>query len=121
MRVRGSFGAWEGPALMLSTANTAAYGGGLRVVPTASATDQQLDVCCVGAIRTCARPWVLGRLLWGGHVTHPAVRLWRTQWLEISAWPPVPLYADGEFVGTTPVHLEAVPDALPVVCRPTVP
>jgi diacylglycerol kinase (ATP) len=115
VRLKGEFGGFEGEVLLVATANTSSYGGGMKIAPAADPRDGKLEVCIV---RQVSKPTILGllpRLFWGGHVHHPAVRVERTAWLEISADQPHLLHADGEPLAHAPLRLEALPAALQVV------
>lgn len=120
VRLEGEFGSFEGEVLLVATANTRSYGGGMQIAPAADPRDGKLDVCIV---RRISAPTILGllpRLFWGGHVHHPAVRMERSSWLHIHTAEPHLLHADGEPLAHTPVRIEALPAALQVVL-PSIP
>ena len=58
---------------------------------------------------------MLPRAFTGGHVNHRAVELKKVRRMEIDAHEPISLWADGEFVASTPTVVEIVPHALRVL------
>ena len=115
VRLRGEFGEYEGRLLLAATGNTGWYGGGMKILPQADPQDGRLDLCIVGPVSASTVLRVLPRLFWGGHLAHPAVRMERSGWIEIDAPEPQFLYADGDYLGETPVRIEALPGALSLV------
>lgn len=119
-RVTTEAGTWEGPALLMAAANTSYIGGGIRIAPTASAADGQLELLRLDPVRPLGLVPHLARLARGRHLEHEGVTCWRSPWATIEAlapspgrWrrPPLPM-ADGEPLADLPLHLEAVPGAL---------
>lgn len=115
VRLEGEFGVFEGEVLLVATANTRSYGGGMQIAPTADPRDGRLEVCIVRQVPKLTVLGMLPRLFWGGHVHHPAVRVERTSWLRLHTAEPHLLHADGESLAHTPVTIEALPAALQVV------
>lgn len=115
VRLEGEFGTFEGEVLLVATANTRSYGGGMKIAPAADPRDGKLEVCIVRQVPKRTILAVLPRLFWGGHVYHPAVSMERTSWLRIHTAEPQLLHADGEPLAHTPVTIEALPAALQVV------
>jgi diacylglycerol kinase (ATP) len=116
VRLSGEFGSWQGEVLLVAAANTATYGGGLRIAPHASPCDGLLDVCIVRKIPPATLLCMLPRLFWGGHLRHPAVRLERTAWLRVETeGANRPLCADGERLSQTPTRLHSSAAALRVI------
>ena len=115
VHLRGEFGAYRGRPLLVATGNTSSYGGGMKITPLADPGDGLLDVCIVEQVSTSTLLRVLPRIFWGGHTTHPAVRLERTTWLDIETEEPQIVYADGDFAGHTPARIRVLPAVLDVV------
>ena len=115
VRLRGDFGEIEREVLQVSTANTRSYGRGLCIAPEADAGDGLFDVVVVDAVPRRTILQLMPRLFAGSHVRHPAVRVERTARLEIHTETPRMAYADGEYLGQTPLVLETSPAALRVV------
>lgn len=113
--LKGDFGQYEGRVFLVATGNTHTYAGRIKIAPSAIVDDGWLDVCLV---REAPRREVLRMLpksFRGGHVTHRLVSLERTRIMEVQSPEPLPIWADGERVGTTPASIEVVPSALRVL------
>ena len=116
VRLSGDFGVFEGEVLLVAAANSRSYGGGLRIAPDADPCDGLLDVCIVSRLSPLRVLPVLPSLFWGGHRSHPAVRLERTARLRVETpGKELPLCADGEMLGGTPVELACLGASLKVV------
>jgi diacylglycerol kinase (ATP) len=105
-------------AMLAIVANGISYGGGMRVAPTASITDGQLDVCIVEALSTGAFLRAFPRVFRGTHVTHPRVTMLRGRSVTIEADRRIQVYADGERVAPLPAIFEVLPGALRAVVEP---
>ncbi|MBM3276620.1 MAG: diacylglycerol kinase family lipid kinase [Candidatus Handelsmanbacteria bacterium] len=115
VRLEGEFGGFEGQVLLVATANTRSYGGGMKIAPAANPRDGKLEVCIVRELPRRQVLALLPRLFWGDHVHHQAVRIERTAWLRLHSAQPQLLHADGEPLAHTPLTIEALPRALQVV------
>jgi diacylglycerol kinase (ATP) len=117
VRLEGDFGVYEGPVFFAASGNTACYGGSMRVCPDADPHDGVLDICLVKQIRRLQVLRLLPQAMSGTHVCRPEVQLVRTQRLTATALDgsDVEVWADGERVGTCPVTIECVPDAISVL------
>ncbi|GAB6902946.1 diacylglycerol kinase [Kineosporia succinea] len=101
-------------SLLLTAANCAAYGGGMRICPDARPDDGLLDVLTVDPMHPSRLLALLPRLYRGTHVHHEKVAVRRVRRLRIDA-PGLVAYADGERIGPLPVECEAVPGAVRVL------
>ena len=115
VRLCGDFGEIEQEVLLVSTANARNYGGNLCVAPEADLGDGLFDVVVVDAVPRWAIPSLMLRLFWRTHIRHPAVRVERTARLALHTDAPHRVYADGDYLGQTPLVLEICPAALRVV------
>ena len=115
VRLCGDFGELEQEVLLVSTANARNYGGNLCVAPDADLGDGLFDVVVVDAVPRWAILSLMLRLFWQAHVRHPAVRVERTARLALHTDEPHLVYADGDYLGQTPLVLEISPAALRVV------
>ena len=101
---------------MVLVGNGVHYGGPFRVFPDASFTDGLLDVVVVdqpgllstarmslAAMRACYSPRLRG------------ITYFQTPALEVTAAAPVPVQADGDVCGQTPVRFRAAPFPLRVI------
>lgn len=100
-------------ATFIAVGNAPAYGGGMRIAPTADLSDGKLDVTVVGPISRLDLIRFKPRVYAGTHVEHPAVSTRRGTVVRLEAAGPV-AYADGERLGDLPVTSECVPAALRV-------
>jgi diacylglycerol kinase (ATP) len=103
-------------AMLCAVANSPAFGGGMLIAPHANITDGKLDLFIVHRIprRTLLR--IFPKVYTGGHVTHPAVEFVAADEIRLDAGD-MPAYADGEFVGISPIATAIAPGALRV-CAP---
>ena len=116
LRMTGDFGTINQTVLLAATGNTSTYGGGIKIVPKASPTDGELDVCLVRMMSPSRVLRIFPRVYWGGHLSHPSIFSYRTGSLKMETEQPVVLFADGEPVGETPAEIRSAPGALRVVC-----
>lgn len=113
--LEGDFGQRSGRMYMVSTANTATYGGAIRIAPGATPTDGMLDVCIVDDAPRARLVATLLAVVRGRHVGRPGVHLLRTQTLRITSDRPLELWADGEHRGATPAEIRVQPAALRII------
>ncbi len=88
-----------GPVLLASTLNTRTYGAGMPIAPDASVDDGQLDLLLADGMGLGRVLALLPRMLAGRHLGQPGVLHQRFAQLGLQAAQPVPLAADGEFLG----------------------
>lgn len=118
VELRGVRHSFHGPILLVATANTSRYGGGMQIAPGALPDDGLFRVCLIRHVTRLTGLRLLTRVMSGSHTHHPAVEMWDSPFLEVRAEPPCDLYADGERVGRTPIRLEVLPKALRVIVPP---
>lgn len=109
--VDGASREFEG--MLIAVANGPAYGGGMQIAPHASITDGALDLFIVHKVSRFELVKLFPKVYSGGHVTHPAVEFVKAKKVELIA-DSIPAYADGEYVGTTPLSVEVLPGSLRV-------
>jgi YegS/Rv2252/BmrU family lipid kinase len=92
--------------------NSKAYGGGMFMAPDAELDDGLLDVVCTG--NTTKRRFVsyMPLLFEGKHVELPAVKVFRTRSMRVSADRPFTIYADGDPIAELPATISVRPGAL---------
>jgi YegS/Rv2252/BmrU family lipid kinase len=96
-------------AYSIGTANSKAYGGGMRAAPNAMLDDGLLEVLVlesVSKLRFLTR--ILPRVFKGSHVDEPSVSVFRAAEVEISADRPFTMYADGDPIGELPLRVRAL-------------
>ncbi|MBY5161650.1 diacylglycerol/lipid kinase family protein [Salsipaludibacter albus] len=102
----------DDPVCSVVVANGQFFGGGLKVAPRALPDDGRLNVQSwetrpVDVLRE------LPRVRMGEHFDHPGVREWQTTTVTIRPeGDPLPVEADGEFLGTTPATVDLLPGLL---------
>jgi diacylglycerol kinase family enzyme len=102
-------------ALLVAVGNTPSYGGGMRLTTKAELDDGKLDICFV---REVGKLFILRffRTVFGGaHVGLKEVEYLQTERVRIVAEQPMPVFADGEYIGETPIEVAVVPKALRVI------
>ncbi|MEV0199951.1 YegS/Rv2252/BmrU family lipid kinase [Nonomuraea sp. NPDC050691] len=104
----------ERDAVLVAVGNTRSYGGGMRVCPDARPDDGLLDVVVAGAMGVGEFLRVFPGVYRGTHVTHPSVTVRRARHVRLEA-AGVPVYADGERLGSGPVTCTALPGRLQVI------
>ena len=110
--------AWECETNLVAVVNSRFAGGGMMFSPEALVDDGLLDVvtACRVPRRTVVRE--MARIHRGGHINNPRVRLLRGASVRIEPATPadaLPVEADGDVRGTTPLALRVLPRALRVV------
>lgn len=99
--------------------NGAYAGGGMNFSPDAQTDDGLLDVVTAGGLTRRALLREMTRIHRGGHINNPRVRIQRAECVRIEtvdADAHLPIEADGDVRGHTPVEFRVLPCALRVVC-----
>ena len=107
-------------AFLVAVGNCPTYGGGMRIVPAATPDDGLLEVCVVKDLSRLEVLRIMPSLYSGGHVTHPAVEIFRCRSVSADADGRVLCQADGELVGALPARFAIRPGALRCVTGPSV-
>lgn len=102
---------------LVAVGNTRTYGGGIPICPRADSTDGLLDITVVGPISRRQLIRITPTLRRGDHLSHPAVRTYRTRSISLGcqATPRVSAYADGEPIQELPVTATCHPGALRIL------
>ena len=101
--------------ILAVVSNGQLYGRFWRMAPKAKMDDGLLDV---GVLTGHGWPTTMRHVVGltiRQHVKDPNFNLYRTAKLTLSAKEPLPVHVDAETIGTTPVDIEVVPNALNVV------
>ncbi|MCX6444456.1 MAG: diacylglycerol kinase family protein [Actinobacteria bacterium] len=93
-------------AMLIAIGNGRSYGGGMLVCPHASMNDGLFDVMILEPVSKVEFLKVFPKVFSGSHITHPAVKTFRTQKITLSA--DAIAYADGERIGPAPISAECV-------------
>jgi diacylglycerol kinase (ATP) len=113
--IRGDAGEFSGPMILLAVGNAPSYGGGMRLAPNARMDDGRLDLVMVRDMSRLRLLRCFPEVYLGTHLRHPEASCVQTAEVHIEADRPLDIFADGEFVGLTPAHIEVLPGALPFI------
>ena len=105
----------EKKAVTIVVGNSWLAGGGMKLVPDAKLDDGLFDVCIVEETSKFELFKVFPRVFSGTHITHPAVEIFRTDFLRIESDRKMSVQADGEILRSLPVNFELIPKALDVI------
>lgn len=107
----------EHRGMLVAVGNTPSYGGGMRICPSASATDGHFQVTVVDEMSVAELLRLFPRVYRGTHVQHPKATVYSGRRVTISLQQGTsgPAFADGEQVGTGSVSAEVTPAALRVL------
>ncbi|HKH97550.1 MAG TPA: diacylglycerol kinase family protein [Candidatus Sulfotelmatobacter sp.] len=103
------------PTLLAAFANTPVYGGGMKIAPRAKMDDGLLDVCVVGGVSPFKLFSMFPSVYTGSHLRIREVSYFQAPRLRIETERPLDVYADGEFVCSTPVEIAVQRAALRIV------
>lgn len=95
--------------------NVPKYGGGLKFVPDAVATDGELDLCTFENGGLLSGLKYLAAVVTGRHRKLSACTTWRGKQLTITADQSVPYELDGDPGGVLPLKLDVVPNRVRLV------
>lgn len=96
-------------AMLIAVGNGRSYGGGMLVCPQAQLHDGLFDVMILEPVSKIEFLKVFPKVFSGSHISHPAVKTYRTSKISISA--DAVAYADGERIGHAPVSAECIASA----------
>ena len=98
-------------ANLVAVANTAYFGGGMKIAPDADPTDGLLDVVVIGPATRAAFVALLPTVFSGRHVKSAYVKTYRVQVVKLDD-ATLALRADGEPIGQLPTVISARPRSL---------
>lgn len=104
----------ETRAMLVAVANTASFGGGMRVCPQADPEDGVFDVLILQAISIPRFLRVFPSVYSGRHVGHPQVEILRARRVRLEAQG-IASQADGEPFVALPLEVELMPQVLTVI------
>lgn len=111
----------DGPMNLVAVANALYAGGGMMLSPDASIDDGKLDVITASGLSRANVVTELSRIHKGGHVKNPKVSIRQGSIVRIETLmlqDAMPLEADGNVRGVTPVQFQVLPGALRFVTPP---
>ncbi|HEU4837694.1 MAG TPA: YegS/Rv2252/BmrU family lipid kinase [Pyrinomonadaceae bacterium] len=110
----------DGPMNLVAVANGLYCGGGMMLSPDARIDDGKLDVITASGLSRANVVTELSRVHTGGHVHNPKVTITQGSIARIETFlqqDAMPLEADGNVRGVTPVQFQVLPRALRFVSR----
>lgn len=108
-----------GDVFLVAFGNVRSYAKGMLITPEAVYDDAYIDICVVKKMPKRRVISVFPSVYKGTHVNHREIRQYRAEAVFVQALDPMDLYADGDFMATTPVRLEVAPKYLKVIVGPT--
>jgi diacylglycerol kinase (ATP) len=108
-----------GDVFLVAFGNIKSYARGMLITPGAVFDDALLDICIVGRMPKRKVLSIFPSVYKGTHVNHREVTLYRARTVYVQSLGPMDLYADGDFMATTPFRLEVVPKHLNVIVGPS--
>lgn len=108
-------GRYENRVMFAVFGNSTSYGGGMKITPHAEMDDGLIDVLVVEEIGVPSLLATMPKVFSGSHLSHPAIRTFRTTRAEVTSPDKMDLYGDGEYIQPIPVTLEIRPKALKVI------
>jgi diacylglycerol kinase (ATP) len=99
---------------IVAVGNTGWFGGGMHIVPPARPDDGVLDMLLAGRLGRLSLLRYLPSVFSGTHLSHGATSLHRAKRVHIDGPADMDIWGDGEPLGSLPVTIEVVPNALPV-------
>lgn len=105
----------DGPMNLVGVANALYAGGGMMLSPAARIDDGKLDVITASGLTRANVVTELSRIHTGGHVKNPKVTITQGKNVRIETLllkDAMPLEADGNVRGATPVQFQVLPQAL---------
>ena len=109
-------GSFDGtPALLVAFGNAPNYGNGMRMLPRARLDDGLLDLCFVRSVPKLKVLALFHTIFSGNHLGIREVEYRQVTRLRVAPADPMPIYADGEYCGTTPVDVSVFPGALRLI------
>ncbi len=107
--------------VMLVASNIQLYGVWLKMAPRAILDDGWLDIYCFEGKSVSRSLWQGMQLLVNRHLEDPEVDFYRVHRLDITCSQPLPVHADGESIGYTPLQMNTLRGALRLVIPPSAP
>ncbi|MFM2126744.1 MAG: hypothetical protein RL287_222 [Actinomycetota bacterium] len=101
-------------AIFVAIANSASYGGGMRISPDSLPDDGVVEIAVLQPVGRFELLRVFPRVFSGTHVNHPKFRRYSGKQGRLEAQTSV--FADGEDFGSLPIDFEVLPKALSVWC-----
>ena len=108
-----------GDIFLVAFGNIRSYARGMLITPGAIFDDALLDICVVRRMPKRKVLSIFPSVYKGTHVNYREVTMYRARTVYVQSLGPMDLYADGDFMATTPFRLEVVPKHLNVIVGPS--
>ncbi|NVL90524.1 MAG: diacylglycerol kinase family lipid kinase [Desulfobacterales bacterium] len=108
-----------GDIFLVAFGNTRTYARGMMITPQAVSDDASLDICVVRKMPRWKILSIFPSVYKGAHLNSEEITLHRAGAVYVQSMKPMDLYADGDFMTTTPFRLEVVPKYLKVIVAPS--
>jgi len=105
----------EALTTLAAFANTQFYGDGMRIAPHADMSDGRLDLCFVRDVNRFKLFCLFPTVYFGQHLKLREFEYSTMEQARLEADAPQEIFADGEWVGTTPVEIRVARSALRVI------
>lgn len=115
IQVEHDGGHYQGNFTLLAVANSAYFGGGMKIAPQARIDDGLMDICLVKKTHPGTIFLNLPGIYSGNHITKPYVMYWKSRELKVDSAIPLPIMADGEFFQSTPAYFKTHPGNLRII------
>jgi diacylglycerol kinase (ATP) len=102
-------------AFFIAVGNALSYGGGMKVTPQATLDDGLLDICLVSKMNKLKLLCWVPTIFFGQHLRLKEVEYFQATQISIDADRKLDLYADGEYVGQTPVEIGLIRHGMRVI------
>jgi len=107
-----------GDIMLVAFGNIRSYARGMVITPQAVSDDALLDICVVRPMPKWKVLSIFPSVYKGTHVNNKEVTLHRSRAVYVQSVRSMDLYADGDFMATTPFRLEVAPKHLNVIVGP---
>ncbi|MFE8703376.1 diacylglycerol/lipid kinase family protein [Cytobacillus sp. FJAT-54145] len=101
----------------VTVSNQPYYGGGMKISPEASPYDGLLDVTVVQKLSRVKLLFVFITVFWAGHTRFREVKFLKGRSIGIQSQNPMDVHVDGEYIGGTPLKIQACHQVLPILKR----
>jgi len=107
--------------IMATVNNAQLYGRFWRLSPEAKIDDGLLDAVVMEGYGWRSSLKHIAQVMFGRHAHDPAVHFFRTRTIDIKTKEAMPVHVDAEAVGTTPIKIDIMPQALTILLPPQAP
>jgi YegS/Rv2252/BmrU family lipid kinase len=106
---------YQGEVLLVAFGNSRFYGKGIQITPHAEIDDGMLDLCVIKRLNKLKLLFLLPTVYQGNHTRFSEVKIYRAKTITVESDTTLNLYGDGEFICSTPLLIEIIPQALRVI------